>query len=488
MVRLHWGIAPSSPLEVLRLVVLVVCLLTLLSAGQSVLAYDAGTRTATPDAADPVVVAAIDGVGPGQIVAYDADGQVAYHDNSLWLYHDVDPSPAGAHTVTYVASDLVDSDSCATEECVRNVIERANLSTGEVTRLASWDESRNGSVQIHDIERLEESVFLIADISYPDRVYAVNVTTGETRWEWRVAEAYDTDSGGAYPSDWTHVNDVEVLSDGRVMINLRNQDQVVFLRPEEGIQHNWTLGSDDDHGTLYEPHNPDYIPESRGGPAVLVADSENNRLVEYQRENGSWTRTWHWQDTRLQWPRDADRLPSGRTLVADSHGKRMLSVAPSGRIVWSREFPPGSYDVELLGTGAESTGGASASVLSLQSRWPATAISDSQQPMERATIRPSLSDDTSARAANATTAVSDGSTRHGDGAALNPAALRHRVVSLVPPLVLHGLLWALPPWATAGDATLLLATGIVTGGWFVVEAVLRVLSMIRARRGSTTPS
>jgi hypothetical protein len=74
------------------------------------------------------------------------------------------------------------------------------------------------------------------------------------------------------------------------------------------------------NGSLfYEQHNPDYIPEERGGPAVLVADSENGRVVEYGRTpgngtpvtDGTWERTWQWRDGRLQWPRDADRLPNG---------------------------------------------------------------------------------------------------------------------------------------------------------------------------------
>jgi hypothetical protein len=122
---------------------------------------------------------------------------------------------------------------------------------------------------------------------------------------------------------------------------------------------NRTLGSDGAHGTLYEQHNPDYIPRQSGGPAVLVAGSENNRVVEYQRTQDGWTRTWMWQDLRLQWPRDADRLPNGNTMITDTNGGRVLEVAPNGSVVWSVEvaFP---YEAERLGTGDESEGGPSA--------------------------------------------------------------------------------------------------------------------------------
>lgn len=475
--------------RVLRLAVLTLCLLTLLSAGHSVVTYDAATRGATPTATDPAVVVAIDGVGPGQLVAFDTDGNLAYHDAEYWLYHDVDPSPAGEHSVSYVATDIVDSDRCAGQRCLRNVIERANLSTGDVTTLHDWVVPGNGSAQIHDVERMNESVFLIADISFPDRVYAVDTDTGEERWEWRVSEAYDPGSGGAYPGDWTHVNDVETLPDGRVMVNLRNQDQVVFLNPGRGVQSNWTFGTDDAHGTLYEPHNPDYIPSSRGGPAIVVADSENNRLVEYQRVNDSWVRSWHWQDTTLQWPRDADRLPSGRTLVADSHGQRILSVGRRGQVVWERSFPPGSYDVELLGTGSESTGGDSARALGLRSRWPGSSISDPARSMGRTVVGPGRTGNLTGPAAvgpsgsgatPAPEASVSGGPQSGVGQALS--TLRYRIVALVPSLVLHGLLWALPAWASAGDAVLVLATAIVGAIWVTSELAVAVATLVAGRR------
>ncbi len=216
---------------------------------------------------------------------------------------------------------------------------------------------------------MNETTLLIADIGFPDRVYTVDTTTGEVRWEWQVSSAFPPDSGGRYPGDWTHLNDVELLPDGRVMVNLRNHDQVVFVEPGEGIQPNWTLGTDGNHSRLYEPHNPDYVPASRGGPAVVIADSENNRLVEYRRVGGEWRRSWTWADRRLRWPRDADRLPSGRTLVADSHGSRVLVVDRNGTIAASAPFPDGLYDVELLGTGDESHGPA-AHRAGLDSRQP----------------------------------------------------------------------------------------------------------------------
>ncbi|MFC7195762.1 aryl-sulfate sulfotransferase [Halosimplex aquaticum] len=185
---------------------------------------------------DRPLVAAIDGTGPGQIVAFGASGEVVHRNRSLWLYHDVDPSPRGSQTVTYVASGPAASRHCARDTCIENVVRRVNLTTGEGTVLHTWKGSLNGSAQFHDVDRIDESTLLVADISFPDRVFAVNTTTDEVVWEWRVSEAYEPSSGGNYPGDWTHVNDVEYLPDGRVMVSLRNQDQVVFIEPGEGCR------------------------------------------------------------------------------------------------------------------------------------------------------------------------------------------------------------------------------------------------------------
>jgi hypothetical protein len=90
---------------------------------------------------------------------------------------------------------------------------------------------------------------------------------------------------------------------------------------------------------------------------VLVADSLNDRVVEYTREDGVWNRTWTLRGGGLDEPRDADRLPNGNTLVADRRGHRILEVTPAGEVVWEFYAPWQPYDVERLGTGDESAGG-----------------------------------------------------------------------------------------------------------------------------------
>jgi len=220
-----------------------------------------------------------------------------------------------------------------------------------------------------------------------------------------------------------------VLSENLYMVNLRNQDQVVFVHRDRGLLENWTLGTDDDYETLYEPHNPDYIPAEKGGPAILIADSENNRVVEYQRRNDSWVRTWKWTDEKLQWPRDADRLPNNDTLIVDTHGTRILEVRPNGTIARQLSVPRGVYDAELLSTGPESTGGRSMARIRGETTDPDVS---SVQGTDR---------------------------------------VRKALLDLFPPLVLHAFLFVLPTWVSPLVGALLLLDLVLVALWLLGEAV-----------------
>ncbi len=322
----------------------------------------------TPEPRDNVTVIAESGRA-GTLVAYNPDGGLLYYNNSRTKYWDVDRVEGTRATVEYPATDTLHSEgpACNSPPCAHNYVERANLTTGETEVVFERVVRKEHAGEWHDHERINETHVLIADILH-DEVYIVDTETGTVEWLWNAQSDFDpATSGGPYPKDWTHLNDVEVLDDGRVMVSLRNHDQVVFIEPGEGVQHDWTLGRDGAHDILYEQHNPDYIPEENGGPAVLVSDSENGRVIEYQRENGEWRKTWQWSDEQMQWPRDADRLPNGNTLIVDSHGHRVLEVTPGGDVEWSvgSTMP---YDAERLGTGDESTAGESAARLGLTSR------------------------------------------------------------------------------------------------------------------------
>ncbi|WP_256290574.1 aryl-sulfate sulfotransferase [Halobellus inordinatus] len=309
-----------------------------------------------------------------ELVAFAPDGSVYYYENEHTRYWDVDPVTGTNATVEFVFADHLDPEECDGTVCTRNGVAQVNLTSGERTTVYSRITPGKHSTRWHDVDRIDDDRLLVADIAR-DRVFIVNTTTQLVEWEWDAQSDFTIDSGGPFPDDWTHLNDVEYVEiDGRetVMVSLRNQDQVVFIDIERGLREEWTLGSDSDHDTLYEQHNPDYIPSEYGGPALLVADSENGRVVEYQREDGEWVQSWTWSDERLQWPRDADRLPNGHTLVTDSNGDRVFEVDRDGEVVWTASigFP---YEAERLGTGDESAGGHSAASLELPAKGPDSA-------------------------------------------------------------------------------------------------------------------
>jgi len=225
---------------------------------------------------------------------------------------------------------------------------------------------RPGLVDTHSTARLDGNRLLVANMRATedgvsdDRLYVENATTGETEWEWRFRDHYPADTDGGVDDDWTHVNDAEVVGgdDRYVLASPRNFDQVIVVdrRTDDIVMR---LGEDDDYGTLREQHNPDYLEREDGTPVLLVADSENDRVVEYERDCGDadprlgagtppedceWNLVWAVDG--FSWPRDADRLPNGNTLVTDTLNHRVVEVTPTGEVVWEFYAAWAPYDAE----------------------------------------------------------------------------------------------------------------------------------------------
>jgi len=204
-----------------------------------------------------------------------------------------------------------------------------------------------------------------------DRIFVYNRTTEEIEWEWHFDDHYDREEiAENYTDDWTHVNDVDEIGDGLYLASPRNFDQAIVVnRSTDEIE--MKLGSDENHDILNEQHNPDYLESRNGTPALLVGDSENDRIVEYANpdrgertegsrassdsSDGGWTRTWTLAGD-LDWPRDADRLADGDTLVTDSANHRVAEVTPEGEVVWEFYAPWLVYDAARLHQTNESGG------------------------------------------------------------------------------------------------------------------------------------
>ncbi|MFB6296719.1 MAG: aryl-sulfate sulfotransferase [Halobacteriales archaeon] len=227
-----------------------------------------------------------------------------------------------------------------------------------------WSEVVNFT-DTHDADMLDRHRILVANMrnydaengTNDDRILIYNRTSGAVEWEWLFREAgYDPEGGGAYAEDWTHVNDVDRIAPGKFLVSPRNFDQAIVVDRSTG-EVTLQLGADEDHEIMKEQHNPQYLESKAGDPTVLVADSENDRIVEYEKAGDGWRRTWELGSSEtLSWPRDADRLPDGNTLIADSTGNRVLEVTPTGEIVWEFHAPWLVYDAERIPIGDEPGG------------------------------------------------------------------------------------------------------------------------------------
>jgi hypothetical protein len=109
------------------------------------------------------------------------------------------------------------------------------------------------------------------------------------------------------------------------------------------------INEDGDPDVLNRQHNPHWL----GDGAVVVADSENHRVVELHRNatTGDWAVAWSVRTVGgipLDWPRDADRLPNGHTLITDSRNNRVVEVGPNGSVAASYVVPSLPYEADRL--------------------------------------------------------------------------------------------------------------------------------------------
>jgi hypothetical protein len=392
---------------------------------------------------------------PARAVSIGPDGQFRWtFDGSRvgarWFY-DVDPVGDG---------DLL----LSTTNPDGTVVVRMDRRTREVV----WTEELPYH-DTHDVDYLGDGKLLVANMRNfdeennvsNDRVLVYDREHDEVVWEWVVRKQFPNGTDGGWgpaksQQDWSHVNDVDAVGDGLYLVSLRNFDQVVVLnRSTKEIE--LRLGVDDAHEVLNEQHNPDLVREN-GTVSMLVADSENDRVVEYARDcegptdavvpadpaECEWERTWTLEG-ELNWPRDADRLPNGNTLVTDTLNHRVIEVTPEGRIVWEYYATWAPYDAERVRTGDGSGGPAMASTGA-----PATA--------------------TLSNSAGKTPGTGDRQEFHAWLTALAAGTPLSGPVSEFATRWAHVTPWLTPNWMTGWDLALTALGVLVLLGWGGVEA------------------
>ena len=176
----------------------------------------------------------------------------------------------------------------------------------------------------HDADRLPNGNTIFAfggfDQKGDAQVREVN-PQGEVVWSWYARDYFDKPPYQDINLEgWTHTNAVSRLAGGNTLISLRNFHFVVEVDPQGAVVR--TIGE----GILHNQHDPEILPDGR----MLVADhSEPQRAVEIDLKTGQVV--WQFVLPR-QLVRDANRLPSGNTLITG--GTAIVEVTADREVVW----------------------------------------------------------------------------------------------------------------------------------------------------------
>ena len=240
------------------------------------------------------------------------------------------------------------------KNCVRNSLRIIDKETKETLWEYAWFDAKLRAHELHDADRYTvngETRWVLVDMGN-DRVFAVN-RSKKIVWQWNATDRYNRPEGMGREGDWTHMNDVDRVGPNTFRVSLRNFDTVIDLHIERGRSHENrsiravpVVGPDnfDKRGdVLYEQHNPDTLNDG----TLLVADSENDRVVEVNTTTGRVVWEYGGSST-FNWPRDADRLKNGHTLITDSYNDRIVEVDEDGEVVWAVETGALPYEADRL--------------------------------------------------------------------------------------------------------------------------------------------
>ncbi|WP_440010237.1 aryl-sulfate sulfotransferase [Halomicrococcus sp. SG-WS-1] len=246
----------------------------------------------------------------------------------------------------------------ASKQCIQAKVLELDYPSKEVVWNYSWYDEYITHHEVHDVDRLSNGETAIIDMGN-DRAFTVN-QQGEITWEWQaenhLAEGTEfhrkyggpPDPGGE--KDWTHMNDIDKLENGNFQISVRNFDVVIEVSPETNEIVD-VVGRPGNHAVMNEQHNPDRL---EGSDHLLVADSQNDRVVELNATTGDVV--WKYGGkSLLHWPRDADRLPNGNTLITDTFNNRVVEINPDGEVVWRYEGVMMPYSADRMTVPENST-------------------------------------------------------------------------------------------------------------------------------------
>lgn len=311
--------------------------------------FAADTTNVTPDA-DTANGTLVGVQGPGRggnVTMLDGNGTVSWSIGNAIGYTDVSYLENGSVLATFAAGGYKE---CGQYEppCKRTGV-RIIQPEPEPHVVDEWTypvRTRKDS-EVHDAEITPSGELLVADMEY-ESIFTLNMSTGERTWTWNASSYYEAPDDPTR-EDWLHINDVDRIGEGRYLVSVRNANQLLVIERGEGVVE--VINKDRDPSIMYEQHNPQWL----GDGAVVVADSENDRVVELHRnDNGDWKVVWVLTEAdgiAFDWPRDADRLPNGNTLITDSRNNRVVEVHRNGSVVASYTVQALPYEADRLPIG-----------------------------------------------------------------------------------------------------------------------------------------
>ncbi|SDQ85494.1 aryl-sulfate sulfotransferase [Halopelagius longus] len=314
--------------------------------GSWALAPDMDRVSESADVDNSSLLVGVQGPGPnGNVTALDGRGNVKWSIGNIISYQSVQTLDNGSVLTTFAAGGYQD---CGRYQppCKRTGVRIIEPNPRpEVVYEWSYPVRTRKDSEVHDAEMMPNGDVLVADMEW-ESIFTYDPETGERNWTWNASDHYEAPDDPT-KVDWLHLNDADYIGDGRFLVSIRNENQLLIVERGEGVVE--VINEDGDEDVLNQQHNPQWL----GDGAVVVADSENHRVVELHRNEttGEWEEGWAVAKAggvAFDWPRDADRLPNGNTLVTDSRNNRVVEIREDGSVVASYGVPSLPYEADRV--------------------------------------------------------------------------------------------------------------------------------------------
>lgn len=313
--------------------------------------------TATNESAADVnysqIAVGVQGAPKGRVVMVNRSNDIVWSRANVTSYHDV----TILNETHLLAAYVVKSSDCGRFDspCGRTGYRVFDWQNDTIVSEYSFPVRSQGDSEVHDVEVLSDGSYVVADMEY-ERIFGLS-PNGTTTWQWNASSFYDAPADPT-KEDWLHINDVDRIGPGRYLVSVRNANQLLIIeRNGSGASVAEVINADENpndnvrrgnESLLDRQHNPHWL----GDGAVLVADSENNRIVELHRNEstGEWSPAWILNSAsglEFDWPRDADRLPNGNTLITDSRNNRIVEVTSNGTVLRSVRVESLPYEADV---------------------------------------------------------------------------------------------------------------------------------------------